>query len=95
MKVDGMIIIAYDISNNKVRTKFSKYLSKFGHRLQYSIFEIDNGDRILNNIVLEINNKFMPLFTQDDSVFIFRLSKTCKIEKYGFAKNEDFDIIVL
>lgn len=31
-----MIIISYDISNDKLRTKFAKYLSRFGHRIQYA-----------------------------------------------------------
>ena len=35
-----MIVVSYDISDDKLRTKFSKYLSRFGHRLQYSVFEI-------------------------------------------------------
>ena len=34
-----MIIISYDISDNKLRTKFAKYISKFGRRMQYSVFE--------------------------------------------------------
>ena len=29
-----MIIISYDISNDKLRTKFAKYLSRFGHRIK-------------------------------------------------------------
>ena len=37
-----MLLISYDISNDKIRTKFAKYLSKFGFRLQYSVFEISN-----------------------------------------------------
>ena len=45
-----MLLISYDISNDKVRTKFSKYLSKFGFRLQYSVFEITNSDTVLKNI---------------------------------------------
>lgn len=28
------------ISNDKLRTSFAKYLSRFGHRIQYSIFSI-------------------------------------------------------
>ena len=55
---DRMIVVSYDISDDKLRTKFSKYLSKFGHRLQYSVFEIDNSTRILNNIVSDLKNKF-------------------------------------
>ena len=49
-----MIVVSYDISDDKLRTKFSKYLSKFGHRLQYSVFEIDNSKRIVDNIVTDI-----------------------------------------
>ena len=54
-----MVIVSYDISDDKLRTKFSKYLSKFGHRLQYSVFEIDNSNRILDNIVTDIKNRFL------------------------------------
>lgn len=90
-----MILISYDISNDKLRTKFSKYLEKFGHRLQYSVFEIDNSDKILNNIMADISNNFETRFSQEDSVMIFMLSKTCKIVKYGYAKNEDDDLMVI
>lgn len=58
-----MVIVSYDISDDKLRTKFSKYLSKFGHRLQYSVFEIDNSNRILDNIVTDIKNRFEKCFT--------------------------------
>lgn len=56
-----MIVISYDISNDKKRTKFAKYLAKFGHRIQYSVFEIDNSERVLNNIMTDIENKFMKI----------------------------------
>ena len=51
-----MIVVSYDISDDKLRTRFSKYLSKFGHRLQYSVFEIDNSPRIIDNIITDIKN---------------------------------------
>lgn len=53
-----MIIISYDISDDKKRTIFAKYLQKFGHRIQYSVFEIDNSQRVLQNISAEIENRF-------------------------------------
>ncbi len=90
-----MIIISYDISNNKKRAKFSKYIKKFGHMLQYSVYEIDNSERILNNIITDINNKWMKEFDQSDSVYIFKLSSSCKVEKYGFARNEDSDLLIV
>jgi len=90
-----VLLVAYDISNNKLRTKFSKFLSKFGYRLQYSIFEIKNSKRILSVVEAEIKSSFEKRFSQTDSVIIFSLSKQCKVTKYGYARNDDEDLLVL
>lgn len=90
-----MLIVTYDISDNKVRTRFSKFLQKFGHRLQYSVFEIKNSQRILSIIQSEIKGNFEKCFTQEDSIIIFQMSKQCKITKYGYAANDDNDLIML
>lgn len=90
-----MLMVSYDISNDKLRIRFSKFLSKFGHRLQYSVFEIHNSDRFLENITTKIECYFSKQFQQTDSVMIFKMSKTCEITKYGYAKNVDEDLIVL
>ena len=88
-------MVSYDISDNKLRTRFAKFLSKFGHRLQYSIFEIKNSQRILENIQIEIKADFEKQFEQTDSIMIFQMSKQCKITKYGYAKNDDEDLIII
>ena len=90
-----MLLVSYDISNDKVRTKFSKFLSKFGFRLQYSVFEIDNSDIVLSNIEKEIQNVYMRAFTEEDSVIIFNMSETCRKTCYGYAKNEETDYFVI
>ena len=90
-----MVLVSYDISNDKLRTKFSKFLSKFGYRLQYSVFKIENSEHILTNIVQEIVNNYSKKFTQSDSVYIFKLSSSCEVIKYGYAKNEDEDVIII
>jgi CRISPR-associated protein Cas2 len=90
-----VLLVAYDISNNKLRTKFSKFLSKFGYRLQYSIFEIKNSKRILSVVEAEIKSSFEKRFAQTDSVIIFSLSKQCKVTKYGYVRNDDEDLLVL
>ena len=90
-----MVIISYEISDDKLRTKFSKYLSRFGHRLQYSVFEIDNSTRILNNIITDLKNKYERAFSQSDSVIIFKMSSSCEIIRYGYAKNDEKDFITI
>lgn len=90
-----MLIVSYDISNNRTRTRFSSFLSKFGYRLQYSVFKIRNSDRVLNNIIAEINGVFAKDFIETDSVIIFSLSKQCKKISYGYARNEDREFILI
>ena len=57
-----MILISYDIQNDKLRTKFAKYIKKYGYRLQYSVFEITNSKNVLKNIMCEIKNMFEKKF---------------------------------
>jgi CRISPR-associated protein Cas2 len=89
------LIITYDISNNKLRSQFSKFLGKFGYRLQYSVFEIRNSDRILENIKTKIVAYFEKKFEQSDSVIIFHLGSNTERIRFGYAKNEDSDLIIL
>lgn len=90
-----MILISYDISDDKLRTRFSKYIRKFGYSLQYSVYEINNSEKILANITAEIRDKFEPLFLQTDSVIIFILSKTCQVVRMGYAKNDESEFIIV
>lgn len=90
-----MLIISYDIADDKLRTRFSKFLSKFGGRLQYSVFEIRNSERALENITTQITHYFEKRFSQTDSVMIFDLSKQCKITRYGYAKNDESDLVIV
>lgn len=90
-----MIIISYDISNNKKRSKFNKFIKRFGRMIQYSVYEIDNSERILNNIITEINNKFINEFDETDSVYIFKMGRSCEIHKFGYPKHEDDELIII
>lgn len=90
-----MLIVSYDIANDKVRTKFAKFLSKFGHRLQYSVFEIDNSDRFLDIVSAEIKSKFEKTFSEEDSIMIFKMSSTCEITRYGYAKHDNESLIIV
>ena len=90
-----MLLVSYDISDNKLRAKFSKFLSRFGHRLQFSLFEINNSERILENIREELRSNFEKKFEQSDSVMIIKLNPMCDIERYGYAKNDEEDILIV
>lgn len=90
-----MLMVSYDISDTKLRTRFSKFLSKFGFRLQFSVFQIKNSPRMLRNIIMEIKSDFEKSFSEKDSILIFHFSAQCKKYSFGYAKNLDHELIMI
>lgn len=91
-----MIIIAYDFSNDKVRAKFSKFIKKFGRKIQYSVYEIRNSSRYLQNILKEVELVYKKQFEGSDSILIFQVCEgdKKKIVRYGYAENEEKEVVV-
>lgn len=89
-----MLVVSYDISDTKLRSRFSKLLTKNGAiRLQFSVYEINNTNRVLNNLLLKIE-QFATKFDGGDSVIVFDVSGV-KLRKYGNAIHRDVDIVYL
>lgn len=87
-----MIIVSYDIADDKMRTNFSKMLKENGAiRLQFSVYELQNTKRIVDNLLVKIE-AFSRHFTQDDSVVVFDVSSD-NIKKYGNAIYRDKPIV--
>ena len=89
-----MIILTYDIKDDSLRTEFSKFILSYGRRLQYSVYEIDNSKRVLEIVKDEIRDRFEKRFTQGDSVMIFKITKENQILRFGYAKNEEDDLVI-
>jgi len=88
-----MLIISYDISDNKLRAKFSKSLEKQGAiRLQYSVYEVNNTRRVKDNLKVRIENYYAQKFTGGDSILIFEIDEN-KVVKYGNAIHRDQDML--
>lgn len=89
-----MIIVSYDISNDLMRSRFSRMLTKYGAvRLQYSVYEVVNTSRVLNNLYAKIE-AYSKYFTFADSVIIFDVQKE-NLTKYGNAIHRDKDIVFI
>lgn len=89
-----MLVVSYDISDTKLRSRFSKLLTKNGAiRLQFSVYEINNTIRVLDNLLLKIE-QFATKFDGGDSVIVFDVSDV-KLRKYGNAIHRDADIVYL
>lgn len=92
--MNNVIIVTYDISNNKTRTKFSKFLEQFGVRVQFSVYEIQSSKRVLDIVKTAIKARFKRLFEPGDSIYIFTTDHS-KTERYGSASLIDNDLIIL
>ena len=60
-------------------------------RLQFSVYELNNTNRIIDNLKLKIE-KFATQFSGSDSVIIFDVNPSSMI-KYGNAIHRDTDIV--
>jgi len=88
-----MLVVSYDIASTKLRTKFSKTLQKKGGiRLQFSVYEFNNVDRILDNLKIIVETEFAKQFSGSDSVLIFDTNEE-KTVKYGNAIHRDQNLV--
>jgi CRISPR-associated protein Cas2 len=92
--MNNVIIVTYDISDNKLRTHFSKFLEKYGVRVQFSVFEIQNSKRLIDIVIYAIENKFKKRFESGDSIYIFKANHSDTI-RYGSAGLIDKDLILI
>lgn len=87
-----MLVISYDIGDNRMRSRFCKMLIKHGAiRLQYSVYEVVNTNRLIDNMIAKIE-AYSKHFTHEDSVIIFQVDKD-KLIKYGNAIHRDVPIV--
>lgn len=90
-----MLYISYDFTNDKQRAKFSRLLNKYGQKKQYSVYMLKNSERVLENILTEIEKNFAPKFENSDSIIIVPISPADekKIIRYGYSANDDKDVL--
>lgn len=88
-----MHIIAYDIANDKRRTKLANLLDQFGHRINYSVFEcmLTLGQRKdIEKMIAEIINQ------RKDQVTIYRICVDCYTKTtYLPPAKDDIGVVVV
>ncbi len=87
-----LIVVIYDIVDNKRRAQFSKYLLGFGARVQKSAFEC-----ILPEAKYEKLIKGIPkLITNEDLVRVYKLTSNADIKVWGAVELvEDTEVLIL
>lgn len=69
----GFVVISYDISDDKTRTKVSNMLLDHGTRVQYSVFEM----LIDNDRLDELVERLKDYPERGDSIRIYHICEGC------------------
>ena len=90
-----LIIIAYDIKDNKRRNRVARTMKDYGTRVQYSVFECNLEDKIFDKMKDRLSSvKDM----EDDNIRIYILCNASKGSIYVFGSGkvtEDEDVYIV
>ncbi len=92
LKRKYLIVVIYDISDNKRRGKLSKLLKSYGFRVQKSAFECYLRLNIYNKLMKEID-KYVKI---GDLIRVYKLSGRADVTIYGdYIENPDEEEIII
>lgn len=90
-----LIVVSYDVPNDRRRTRLAHALKDFGERVQYSVFECRLDAEALDKLSRRVQALTDP---KEDRVRIYRLCLNCEreVEIQGPGKlTEDPEVYVL
>lgn len=86
-----LVLVIYDITSTKRRTKFVKFLEGYGIRVQKSAFEM-----IITNVQYEALIRKIPLYiTNEDNIRVYKLKITGEVVSWGSGTIEPEEIIII
>lgn len=77
-----LVVISYDIEDDKTRTRLAHKLKDFGPRVQLSVFEADVSDKELQRLKKMIDQVELA---KDDSIRMYQFCEACfkKVKIWG------------
>ncbi len=86
-----LVLIIYDITDNKRRSKFVKLMENYGVRVQKSAFEAIISTKQYNSLIERI-----PYYiTDEDNIRVYRLKLTGHIVSWGSNAPEAEEVIII
>ncbi|HRS72679.1 MAG TPA: CRISPR-associated endonuclease Cas2 [Anaerohalosphaeraceae bacterium] len=68
------LVIGYDCTDDKRRLKIAKILLDYGYRVQYSVFEADLDQPLLDELIKRLAKVIHP---GEDSIRIYHICQRC------------------
>lgn len=85
------VLIIYDITDNKKRIKFAKFLQGYGFRVQKSAFEAV----ITKKKYFELLKLIPPFATGDDSIKVYKIIGRGQVTSFGKTEDNTIDDIIV
>lgn len=89
------VLISYDISDDRTRTRLAKRLKDFGSRAQYSVFEAE----VTPEELVKLRRTLARVRLQErDSIRLYKLCKGCRenVQVWGSGEvAEDPDYVIV
>lgn len=82
----NLILVIYDVCDNKKRQQLAKCLQAYGRRVQKSCFECLLTNRLYKKMLKESNNL---IDKKTDSLRVYSLNNSNKKLIYGIGKKEE------
>ena len=88
-----IVLVIYDVVDNKRRSKLAKYLKSYGFRVQRSSFEAIIDNKTYNDLVNNVDNY---ININEDLLRIYKISGNAIIKTWGkIGKTELEDVIII
>ncbi len=68
-------LVSYDVPGDRRRTKIASLLEDYGHRVQFSVFEVWLDKHTLADLLKRLDALLQP---EEDSVRLYRLCGNCQ-----------------
>ena len=82
----ALVLVIYDISDDKKRRELVKYLQSYGCRVQKSAFECIMTKKLYKSLVKDMKKYVDP---KTDSIRIYKLNRDNEILNFGINKLTD------
>jgi CRISPR-associated protein Cas2 len=69
----GYVVISYDISDDRTRSKVANLLADYGKRVQYSVFECRLDVKTLEKLIARLK----PFAEGNDSIRMYQICDAC------------------
>lgn len=86
-----LVLVIYDITDNKRRYKFVRFIERYGQRVQKSAFELILDSRQYRKLLKEITAVIDP----QDNIRVYKLPLSGEVTAWGGKFTDEEEVIII